>query len=63
MARIELSDGSQPRIGVLVPETCFEDVMNAFDALQPERPWLQVSQLLKALPLQVKFPRSHGEQA
>ena len=43
MARIELPDGSQlPRIGVMVSEGYIDAVMAAFDALQPDKPWLQV---------------------
>ena len=43
MARIELPDGSQqPRIGIMVPEVCVEDVMAKFQEMQPDQPWLQV---------------------
>ena len=43
VARIELPDGSQqPRIGVMVSDAYIDAVLNAFDALQPDKPWLQV---------------------
>ena len=43
VARIELPDGSQlPRIGVMVSGLYIDAVMAAFEALQPDQPWLQV---------------------
>jgi len=61
VARIELPDGSQlPRIGVMVSGLWIDAVMAAFEALQPDQPWLQVLHVTLGITSMVIFLTLHG---